>query len=282
MRIDHQGVLPFKVTEQTSRQLLLGNTIVGKVLQLLPGNEAVMQLPQGLFRVGINADVKENVTYKMVVAEVEPRLVLKVVPQAPNETPTLQKSPLQFLTEQLTRFSKEPLQTPESIKAAGRQLLETGAGSDVKQLVGELFKAKGDVKFEQFVRAQETFNALQTPPYVVQAFHIPQVGPFQDVRVRLEAPKREEIDPEHARIVLFLETPRFGETGIDLLIQNRYVSVKVFNEQHDLGTYVKAYEPLLRLGIKRLDFELSSFSYEAKRAHVPETFAPLGKVDYQV
>ena len=62
LRIDHQGVLPFKVTEQTSRPLLLGNTIVGKVLQLLPGNEAVMQLPQGIFRVGINANVKENVT----------------------------------------------------------------------------------------------------------------------------------------------------------------------------------------------------------------------------
>lgn len=281
MRVDHQGVLPFKVTEQTPRQLLLGNTVVGKVLQLLPGNEAVMQLPQGLFRVGVNANVKENVTYKMVVTEVEPKLVLKVVPQS-TDTSLQMRSPLQILGEQLARLMREPQQTPDSLQAAGKKALESGAGSDVKALVGELFKAKGDLKFEQFVRAQEAFNAAQSPPYVAQAFHIPQVGPFEHVQFRIEAPKREAIDADHARIVLFLETPRFGETGIDLLIQKRYVSIKVYNEQHDLSSYVRAYEPLLKAGMNRLDYELSSFSYEEKRERVPEVFAPLGKVDFQV
>ena len=281
MRIDHQGVLPFKVTEQTSRQLLVGNTIVGKVLQLLPGGEAVMQLPQGMFRVGVNADVKENVTYKMVVTELEPKLVLKVVPQTGEPVQT-GKAPVTLLLEQLGRFSKETMQTPESVKAAGRQLLESGAGSDVKQLVGELFKAKGDPKFEQFIRAQETFNALQTPPFVVQSFHIPHLGPFEQVRFRLEAPKNEMIDPDHARIVLFLETPRFGETGIDLLVQKRHVTVKVFNEQHDLSGFVNAYEPLLGDALKQNGYELSRFSFEAKTESIPETFAPLGKVDQRI
>ena len=231
MRIDHQGVLPFKVTEQNSRQLLVGNTVVGRVLQLLPGGEAVMQLPQGMFRVGVNADVKENVTYKMVVTELEPKLVLKVVPQQ-IEAQQAPRSPLAQLGGELGRLARQPLDTPEPLQAQGRQLLESGAGSDVKQLVGELFKAKGDPKFEQFVRAQETFNAVQTPPFVVQAFHIPHLGPFEQVRFRLEAPKGEVIDSDHARIVLFLETPTYGETGIDLLVQKRHVSVKVFNEQH--------------------------------------------------
>lgn len=281
LRIDHQGVLPFKVTEQTSRPLLLGNTIVGKVLQLLPGNEAVMQLPQGIFRVGINANVKENVTYKMIVTDVEPKLVLKVVPQA-TEALVASKSPLQTLGDQLARFIREPIPTPESVKTAGKTMLESGAGSDVKALVGELFKAKGEPKFEQFVRTQEAFNATQSPPFVAQAFHIPHLGPFEHVQLRLEAPKREAIDSDHARIVLFLETPRFGETGIDVLIQKRYVSVRVFNETHDLSPYVRTYEPLLKEGLKRVDFDLSSFSYEAKRERVPETFAPLGKVDLQI
>ncbi|WP_353047711.1 hypothetical protein [Exiguobacterium sp. s13] len=281
LRIDHQGVLPFKVTEQTSRPLLLGNTVVGKVLQLLPGNEAVMQLPQGMFRVGVNANVKENVTYKMVVTDVEPKLVLKVVTQATESLMTA-KSPLQVLGEQLARFMREPMQTPESLKNAGKTMLESGSGNDVKTLVGELFKAKGEPKFEQFVRAQEAFNAAQHPPFVAQAFHIPQLGPFENVQFRLEAPKRDVIDSDHARIVLFLETPKFGETGIDVLIQKRYVSVRVFNERHDLSQYVSAYEPLLKESLNRVSFELSSFSYEAKREHVPATFAPLGKVDLQV
>ncbi|TCI27451.1 MULTISPECIES: hypothetical protein [unclassified Exiguobacterium] len=281
MRIDHQGVLPFKVTEQTSRQLLVGNTVVGRVLQLLPGNEAVMQLPQGLFRVGVNADVKENVTYKMVVTELEPKLVLKVMPPTAEPAQT-GKTPVTLLLEQLGRFSKEAIQTPESVKAMGRQLLESGAGTDVKQLVGELFKAKGDPKFEQFVRAQETFNAVQTPPFVVQAFHIPQLGPFEQVRFRLEAPKSEMIDADHARIVLFLETPRFGETGIDLLVQKRHVTVKVFNEQHDLSPFIKAYEPLLGSALKANGYELSRFSFEVRQESLPETFAPLGKVDFHV
>lgn len=279
MRIDHQGVLPFKVTEQTSRQLLVGNTVVGRVLQLLPGNEAVMQLPQGLFRVGVNADVKENVTYKMVVTELEPKLVLKVVP--PSAEPVQAgKTPVTLLLEQLGRFSKEMIQTPESVKAMGRQMLESGTGTDVKQLVGELFKAKGDPKFEQFVRAQETFNAVQTPPFVVQAFHIPHLGPFEQVRFRLEAPKTEMIDADHARIVLFLETPRFGETGIDLLVQKRHVTVKVFNEQHDLSPFIKAYEPLLDSALQTNGYELSRFSFEVRQESIPETFAPLGKVDF--
>lgn len=281
MRIDHQGVMPFKVTEQTSRPLLLGNTVVGKVLQLLPGNEAVMQLPQGIFRVGVNANVKENVTYKLVVTDVEPKLVLKVVTQA-TESLTAAKSPLQALGEQLGRLMREPMLTPESVKAAGKTALESGAGQDVKALIGELFKAKGEPKFEQFVRAQEAFNASQSPPFVAQAFHIPQLGPFENVQLRLEAPKRETMDSDHARIVLFLETPRFGETGIDVLIQKRYVSVRVFNEQHDLTPYVRTYEPLLKEGLKKVSFELSSFSYEVKREHVPATFAPLGKVDLQI
>ncbi len=281
MRIDHQGVMPFKVTEQTSRPLLLGNTVVGKVLQLLPGNEAVMQLPQGIFRVGVNANVKENVTYKLVVTDVEPKLVLKVVTQA-TESLTAAKSPLQALGEQLGRLMREPMLTPESVKAAGKTALESGAGQDVKALIGELFKAKGEPKFEQFARAQEAFNASQSPPFVAQAFHIPQLGPFANVQLRLEAPKRETMDSDHARIVLFLETPRFGETGIDVLIQKRYVSVRVFNEQHDLTPYVRTYEPLLKEGLIKVSFELSSFSYEAKREHVPATFAPLGKVDLQI
>lgn len=281
MRIDHQGVLPFKVTEQTSRPLLLGNTIVGKVLQLLPGNEAVMQLPQGIFRVGVNANVKENVTYKLVVTDVEPKLVLKVLTQAP-ESLMPAKTPLQALGEQLGRLMKEPMSSPESLKAAGKAALESGTGQDVKALVGELFKAKGDPKFEQFVRTQEAFNAAQSPPFVAQAFHIPQLGPFEQVQLRLEAPKRDMVDSDHARIVLFLETPRYGETGIDVLIQKRYVSVRVFNEQHDLSQYVRTYEPILKEGLQRMAFDLSSFSYEAKREHIPETFAPLGKVDLQI
>ncbi|TCI73881.1 MULTISPECIES: hypothetical protein [Exiguobacterium] len=281
MRIDHQGVLPFKVTEQNSRQLLVGNTVVGRVLQLLPGGEAVMQLPQGMFRVGVNADVKENVTYKMVVTELEPKLVLKVVPQQ-IEAQQAQRSPLAQLGSELGRLARQPLATPEPLQAQGRQLLESGAGADVKQLVGELFKAKGDPKFEQFVRAQETFNAVQTPPFVVQAFHIPHLGPFEQVRFRLEAPKGEVIDSDHARIVLFLETPKYGETGIDLLVQKRHVSVKVFNEQHDLSPFVNAYEPLLGRALEAIGYELSRFSFEAKRETVPDTFAPLGKVDQRV
>ena len=281
MRIDHQGVLPFKVTEQNSRQLLVGNTVVGRVLQLLPGGEAVMQLPQGMFRVGVNADVKENVTYKMVVTELEPKLVLKVVPQQ-IEAQQAQRSPLAQLGSELGRLARQPLATPEPLQAQGRQLLESGAGADVKQLVGELFKAKGDPKFEQFVRAQETFNAVQAPPFVVQAFHIPHFGPFEQVRFRLEAPKGEVIDSDHARIVLFLETPKYGETGIDLLVQKRHVSVKVFNEQHDLSPFVNAYEPLLGRALEASGYELSRFSFEAKRETVPDTFAPLGKVDQRV
>lgn len=282
MRIDHQGVMPFKVTEQTSRQLLVGNTVVGRVLQLLPGGEAVMQLPQGLFRVGVNADVKENVTYKMVVTELEPKLVLKVVPQQLDALVQPSRSPLVLLSTALSRMSSQPLETPESLQAQGRQLLESGAGADVKQLVGELFKAKGDPKFEQFVRAQETFNALQSSPYVAQAFHIPHLGPFEQVRFRLEAPKREMIDADHARIVLFLETPKFGETGIDLLVQKRHVTIKVFNERHDLSRFVSAYEPLLGDALKQNGYELSRFSFEAKTESIPDTFAPLGKVDQRV
>lgn len=281
MRIDHQGVLPFKVTEQHSRQLLVGNTVVGRVLQLLPGGDAVMQLPQGLFRVGVNADVKENVTYKMVVTELEPKLVLKVVPQQ-IETQQVARSPLAQLGSELGRMARQPLDTPEPLQAQGRQLLESGAGSDVKQLIGELFKGKGDPKFEQFVRAQETFNAVQVPPFVVQAFHIPHLGPFEQVRFRLEAPKGEVIDSDHARIVLFLETPKYGETGIDLLVQKRHVSVKVFNEQHDLSPFVNAYEPLLGRALEASGYELSRFSFEAKQEAVPDTFAPLGKVDQRI
>lgn len=282
MRIDHQGVMPFKVTEQNSRQLLIGNTVVGRVLQLLPGGEAVMQLPQGLFRVGVNADVKENVTYKMVVTELEPKLVLKVVPQQAEALAQAARSPLALLSSELGRLARQPLDTPESLQAQGRQLLESGAGSDVKQLIGELFKVKGDPKFEQFVRAQEAFNALQTPPYVAQAFHIPQLGPFEQVRFRLEAPKGEMIDADHARIVLFLETPKFGETGIDLLVQKRHVSIKVFNERHDLSPFVNAYEPSLSKALEASGYELSRFSFEEKRESVPDTFAPLGKVDQRI
>ncbi|MCC5893121.1 hypothetical protein [Exiguobacterium sp.] len=280
MRIDHQGVMPFKVTEQTSRPLLLGNTVVGRVLQLLPGNEAVMQLPQGLFRVGVNADVKENVTYKMVVTELEPKLVLKVVPQAPDGQTV--RSPLALLTTELARLARQPLDTPEPLKAQGQKLLESGAGADLKQLVGDLFKVKGDAKFEQFVKAQETFNAVQTPPFVAHSFHIPHLGPFEHVRFRLEAPKRDMVDSDHARIVLFLETPRYGETGIDLLVQKRHITVKVFNERHDLSPFVHAYEPVLGAALKANGYELSRFVFEDQVESVPEVFAPLGKVDRRI
>ncbi|MGM9948608.1 MAG: hypothetical protein ACI33P_00715, partial [Lysinibacillus sp.] len=66
-----------------------------------------------------------------------------------------------------------------------------------------------------------------------------------------------KIDANFARVLFYLNMTSLRETVIDMQVQNRIVTVTIFNEDHELGRLVKSLEQSLRAGLGEKEYQLS-------------------------
>jgi len=99
-------------------------------------------------------------------------------------------------------------------------------------------------------------------PIVQAQFQIP-VAMFHEpinITIRWNGKKddHQKLDPNFCRILLFFHLEKLGEIAIDLNIQNRMISMKIYNNYPRLENAIGPFIPLLKEQLKKFDYHLSS------------------------
>lgn len=66
-----------------------------------------------------------------------------------------------------------------------------------------------------------------------------------------------KIDSNYARIMFYLDLASLKETVIDMQVQNRVITVNIFNESDALQPYAEQFKEALKVGLGSLDYQLS-------------------------
>ena len=66
-----------------------------------------------------------------------------------------------------------------------------------------------------------------------------------------------KIDSNYARVMFYLDLNSLKETVIDMQVQNRVVTVTIFNENDALQALAEPFKEALKNGLQTLDYQLS-------------------------
>lgn len=89
-------------------------------------------------------------------------------------------------------------------------------------------------------------------------------GHETDLTIQWEGKKTEsgEIDPNHCRILFYLNMLHLGETIADVHIQERTVTVTIFNEHVEPTAILSLWQPLLKKQLEKLNYELNALYWK--------------------
>lgn len=140
----------------------------------------------------------------------------------------------------------------------------------LKQLLLQVFA-------EQSTQMRETENLLnlltgqqltllnEDASFLHLSTHIPGLfGAEEDIEIEFYSrkDKEEKIDANYCRIAFYLELDQLGTTMIDMSVQNRVVHLTVYNDE-DISELLDQYKMLLKDGLVKLNYQLSTISYKA-------------------
>jgi len=70
-----------------------------------------------------------------------------------------------------------------------------------------------------------------------------------------------EIDPNHCRVLFYLELEHIGMTTVDVQVQNRVFHITIVNETDKLKVAAKPFMDSLKEGLEKLDYKLSHLTF---------------------
>ncbi|MDN4607480.1 hypothetical protein [Sporosarcina highlanderae] len=124
---------------------------------------------------------------------------------------------------------------------------------------------------------------------IVMQLPLELLGKRIDATMQWNGRMREDgkIDPEYARILFYLDLSSIKETVIDMQVQNRVVSVTVFNDDEKLKLIGDIFQERLKSGLESADYKLSGISFkklekEAKRNISNQLKSNFQGVDFRV
>lgn len=84
-----------------------------------------------------------------------------------------------------------------------------------------------------------------------------------DLTIQWESKKGKngELDPNHCRILFYVNLEHLKETVVDVQIQNRIVSLQIFNDKERPTMLIKALQPHLHDALLELNYQLSSVKW---------------------
>lgn len=91
----------------------------------------------------------------------------------------------------------------------------------------------------------------------------------KDLYMQFQSKKTDDqtINPNHCRILFLLHLQRLDETIIDMNVQDRIISVNVYNDNSFLKTVVKPFEQALRSRLEEMNYNLSSVTFKPLHEH---------------
>lgn len=115
-----------------------------------------------------------------------------------------------------------------------------------------------------FINGMQIQSVTDTTNFLQASIQIPgeKFALNKDLELEFEGKKTEsgKIDPAYCRIIFYLELGNLRETIVDMNIQNRAVSVTIFNDSDTILNQSVALKPMLRDGLSALNYHLSTVS----------------------
>src|SRR5699024_167865 len=145
----------------------------------------------------------------------------------------------------------------------------------MKSLLLQLIRQYDQKTQETSARLLHIINGLQLES-VYESNHLiyarlqlpgEKLGLRADPELEFQGKKSENgmIDPEHCRILFYLDLAYLKETIIDMHIQKRTVSITILNDRTDLKQQTASLQPLLKQGLEKLDYHLSAVTFKPYR-----------------
>ncbi|MED1864253.1 hypothetical protein P4V41_12380 [Fictibacillus nanhaiensis] len=105
--------------------------------------------------------------------------------------------------------------------------------------------------------------------------HIPfsQSENPKEMTVRWESKKQDGkgIDPDHCRMLFWLEMKHLKDVAVDVQIQNRIVSLKVYNAHPAIEKFSEPLLNSLKVSMKNMNYTLSSVTFSAQDEKIKNT-----------
>lgn len=115
------------------------------------------------------------------------------------------------------------------------------------------------------ITGQQLLLSNQEGPITNYAVMVPLrlLGTPTDLTIQWQGRKNErgKLDPNHCRILFYINLHHLKETIVDVQIQNRIVSLHVINEHEKPGTLINALRPTLKNALFDLNYHLSSVKW---------------------
>jgi hypothetical protein len=99
---------------------------------------------------------------------------------------------------------------------------------------------------------------------IVQQFPLFILGNKSDVSIQWQGKEKKDgtIDSNYCRILFYLELETLKETLIDMQVQNRIISINIWNEREELKDIAAATLPVLKANLEKVDYQLSSVVFK--------------------
>ncbi|MGJ9381393.1 hypothetical protein [Salipaludibacillus sp. CF4.18] len=184
-----------------------------------------------------------------------------------NGNGTRDESPLRMLLQQFglqhegdlrSMTNQEAQQKVQSLKSLLMQFLQ--------QTSTQTQGAREQAEFLlQRVTGQQLMSSEQHGPIQHTLFQAPVkiTDKYQDLTIQWEGQtKNGLIDESHCRILFYLNLEALNETVVDVQIQNRIMTLTIFNETEKPKSVAERWFPILKEKLSNMDYQLSSIQWK--------------------
>lgn len=97
-----------------------------------------------------------------------------------------------------------------------------------------------------------------------------------------------KIDSDYARVMFYLDLASLKETVIDMQVQNRVITINIYNESDAIQPYAEPFKEALKTGLNSLNYQLSGvlmksfFKQPASQDSLPKVQSSTGGVDIRI
>jgi hypothetical protein len=99
---------------------------------------------------------------------------------------------------------------------------------------------------------------------IIQQFPLYLFGRQTDITVQWTGREKEKgrIDSDHCRILFYLHLGNLNETLVDMNVQNRIISLTIWNENEGMNDLAQSYIPVLKESLQPMDYQLTSVKFK--------------------
>ncbi|MTW86650.1 hypothetical protein F3157_13415 [Virgibacillus dakarensis] len=221
--------------------------------------------------------------------QLDPKLELLLTNMIRNRYVTLSNPREQFLTQirQVLQFTGLDYEN---------QLVTKDQTMTVKAMLLQLLHNSDGITHERAQQLLHFINGLQlnsvheSANFIQASLLLPgeKLGLNQDLQLEFAGKKTEtgEISADYCRVLFYLDLAHLNETVIDMNVQKRSVAITIYNDHSALNAQTNALKPMLKAGLEKLDYHLSTVSVkplsQKEKAKANSSFYSTQGVDFRI